>query len=336
MTLTQTINRPEYDFLMHSPLGAAHNILFVTYGGSYAYGTNIECSDIDIRGVCMANKSELLGLQHFEQFVDSNTDTTIYAFPKAARLFLACNPNAIEMLGCRTDSYALVSLTGRMLLDNAALFLSNRCINSFSGYAAQQLHRLENAIARDKMSQKEQEKHILRSCQSACDAMSSRYQKIPEGGLRLYVEESEKHSMDSEIFMDVDLSRYPLRDFCAIWNDLNSICKNYGNVSSKNRKKDDNHIAKHMMHLFRLNLMCCDLLETGKIVTYRDKDHDFLMEIRKGRFIDAAGQVLPEFYEALRETEVRLSYAKDHSVLPDEPDYEKVEDLIMEINRRAI
>ena len=73
------LDRPEYQFLKHHPrLGK--NIIFLTYGGSHAYGTNVEGSDIDIRGCTLNSKADLLGMGDFEQVVDTETDTTVYAF----------------------------------------------------------------------------------------------------------------------------------------------------------------------------------------------------------------------------------------------------------------
>ena len=74
-------------------------------GGSYAYGTNNENSDIDVRGVTLNSKSDLIGLTHFEQYVDTQTDTTIYSFMKMITLLLNCNPNTIELLGLNQEHY---------------------------------------------------------------------------------------------------------------------------------------------------------------------------------------------------------------------------------------
>ena len=43
-----------------------------------AYGTNVDASDIDIRGVTIESKQDIIGLSSFEQFEDRTTDTVIY------------------------------------------------------------------------------------------------------------------------------------------------------------------------------------------------------------------------------------------------------------------
>ena len=57
-------------------------MLFATFGGSHSYGTNVEGSDIDIRGCAFNSKTDLLGRTNFEQVINNATDTTIYSFNK--------------------------------------------------------------------------------------------------------------------------------------------------------------------------------------------------------------------------------------------------------------
>ncbi len=61
------INTEQYDFLRTNPrLG--RRIMLLGLGGSYAYGTNNENSDIDFRGITLNLPSDLLGLTAFEQY----------------------------------------------------------------------------------------------------------------------------------------------------------------------------------------------------------------------------------------------------------------------------
>ena len=96
--------------------------MFLTLGGSHAYGTSTPSSDVDVRGVCLNRKSDLLGTSSFDLHEDRQTDTVIYSFNKYYPLIINCNPNAIEMLGCKPDMYFWLSDEGRLLLDNKAVF----------------------------------------------------------------------------------------------------------------------------------------------------------------------------------------------------------------------
>lgn len=168
MDFIKLINSPEYDFLRKNPrLGG--RVILLGIGGSHAYGTNNENSDVDIRGITLNLPSDLLGLTRFEQFEDAHTDTVIYSFNKIIRLLLECNPNTIELLGLDEEQYLIKTAPGQELLDNRALFLSKRAAKSFGGYASAQLRRLQNAVARDSVSQSERERHIYNSVKNALD-----------------------------------------------------------------------------------------------------------------------------------------------------------------------
>lgn len=99
----------QYDFLRTNP-HLTGRIIFLTLGGSHAYGTNVETSDVDIRGCALNSRSDLLGLSTFEQVVNTETDTTIYSFNKLISLLINCNPNTIELLGCKPELHTADAL----------------------------------------------------------------------------------------------------------------------------------------------------------------------------------------------------------------------------------
>ena len=198
------------------------------------------------------------------------------------------------------------------------------------------LSRLENALARDHLSQSKKEEHILNSVKSAMLTINRRYSEMPEKSMKLYIDDSEKNGMDSEIFIDINLTHYPLRDLNGIWNEFVSIPRQYSKVNHRNRKKDDIHLNKHAAHLIRLYLMLIDILDEGKIITYREKDHDLLMSIRNGDFMKDDGTYKPEFFDLLNELKAKVEKSTETTWLPKEPDFEKINQIIMDVNYSVI
>lgn len=326
---------PDYDFLRTNPkLG--NRIMFLTLGGSHAHGTNVETSDVDIRGCAMNSPSDIVGLSNFEQFVETNTDTTVYAFNKLIGLLLNCNPNTIEMLGCKPEHYIYMTDTGREMLANRKMFLSKRALYSFGGYANQQLNRLENALARDRLAQAQKEEHIRRSMENSVKSFEDRYTKFDAGSINLYTDISPREDLDREIFADISLAHFPARQFNSMLNDLHNVIGTYEKLNHRNHKKDDAHLNKHAMHLVRLYLMCIDILEKEEIITYRESDHDFLMSVRNGAYQNEDSTYKPEFFEMIDNLKKRLDYAKENTSLPAHPNMKQVEEFVMEVNRRAI
>ena len=236
--IKNSLQKSSYDFLRTNE-HLKDKMMFLTLGGSYAYGTNVESSDIDVRGCALNSKSDLIGMSHFEQVIDTSTDTVIYAFNKLIPLLLNCNPNCIELLGCKKDHYLYISPEGKQLLENAKLFLSQKAIHSFGGYADAQLRRLQNALARDSYPQSEKEKHVMNSLKSAMYSFEQRYQHFEDGSIKLYVDTSQKENFDSEIYMDIQLQHYPLRDYKGLWAEMHNIVKDYSKLNGRNRKKDN-------------------------------------------------------------------------------------------------
>lgn len=234
-TIKNMVSSEEYNFLKNNDhLG--DRIILIGLGGSHAYGTNNETSDLDIRGCALNSKEEILTNQHYEQFVDEKTDTTVYAFNKLISLLCNCNPNTIEMLGLKPEHYLFLSPVGQELLHNKDLFLSKKAAQAFGGYATAQLRRLDNKAAR-LVGQAQQEQHIL---------------------------------------------------------------------------------------------------ERKEIVTFREKEHDLLMSIRNGEYLDSNRQPMPEFFEMVDEYEKKMKYAKENTDLPEKPNYVAIQEFVMDVNERVV
>lgn len=331
----QLMNTSQYDFLRTDPrLG--RRILLLGLGGSHAYGTNNENSDVDFRGITLNMPSDLLGLTEFGQYEDDGTDTVIYAFNKIVRLLLECNPNTCEILGLDEGQYLIKSALGQELLDNKGIFLSRRAAKSFGGYAGAQLRRLQNAIARDSMPQTEKEQHILNSVRNALEDFQRRYTSFDKGSIRIYIDKAENPGLETEIFVDAQYRHLPLRDYENMWAVMHNVVKDYDKIGKRNRKKDDNHLNKHAMHLIRLFMMAVDILEKGEINTNRRHDLELLLKIRSGGFQREDGTFSSGFYDILADFEGRLEKAARESILPDNPDMEKVEAFVEYVNRRVI
>ena len=333
--IKEKLKTEEYDFLRKDKT-LCNNIILLTLGGSHAYGTNNENSDLDIRGCALNSKMQILTNEKFDQFVNEATDTTIYSFNKLISLLSNVNPNTIEMLGNKPEHYFYLSPIGKELIDNAHLFLSKKAIYSFGGYANQQLRRLENKSNR-LVGQAQNEEHIYKTIEHASYDFKNRYFNMPDDAIRLYIDKAVQEGYDTEIFMDVNLNHYPLRDYKGMWSEMQSIVKAYGKIGKRNERAiEHDKLGKHMMHLIRLYMMCLDILEKEQIITYREKEHDFLMDIRNGKYLDENRQPIAEFYEIVDDYEKKLEYAKQHTNLPDNPNYNEINEFVASVNERVV
>lgn len=330
--IKKTLNSKEYDFLRtNEHLGK--NIILLGLGGSHAYGTNIETSDLDVRGIAINTADEILSGNCFEQVVNNETDTTIYSLNKIVRLLSNVNPNTIEILGLKPEHYLILSDCGKDLLNNSHMFLSKVCIHSFGGYANAQLRKLENLTNRE-IGAEQREKYIKESIDHAMYDLKTRYSDNGKG-IKVYVDKNEENEFD--LFIDAELKHYPLRDYTGLWSELKSIVSNYDKLPKRDRYAiEHNKISKHMEHCIRLYFMCLDILLKEEIITYRSEEHDLLMDIRNGNYLDSDNKPIKAFYSLVDDMEKKLSEAKEKTHLPDKPDYKKINEFLIKWNKRII
>ncbi len=222
MDYKRIIESDKYSFL-NTNEHLKNRILYLTLSGSIGYGTSHESSDIDLRGFAIESKTDLLGFDKFEQFEELETDTVIYGLKKFMNLALKGNPNIIELLGTKDEHILYMHDLGKEIRDYRHLFLSKRITSTFGNYASSQLRRLQNALARDHYPQMEKEKHIMNSLTRQMDHFKRTYTSFEEGSINLYISPSDKCDIKSEIMMDIDLNKYPLRDFTGIYSEMNNI-----------------------------------------------------------------------------------------------------------------
>ena len=77
-------------------------------------------------------------------------------------------------------------------------------------------------------------------------------------------------------------------------------------------------------------------METGRMHTYREREHELLMDIRNGKFQNRDHTFKPEFFELVSEWEKKFQYASMNTDLPDKPDMKRVEEFVMKVNRKMV
>ncbi len=361
----KVLHSEEYEKILNR--AGKENIMLLVPGGSYAKGTNtvqrdengdiVHESDIDLRGILHNPVNEILRMECTEKpFEDRNTDTVLFYLKHVKKLMLSNNPNVFEMFGLPEDMIFYASEAGKMLIDNADIFLHKRAAESFGGYAIQQLRRAQNAIARDTMTVDDKEKHILGSINNMKYHLMNIYYKIKihvstdnnaanyrmlmrwerilrktlGSKIHLYIDKSYKKDRQTEIFVDMSLWHYPLRDLKSIESDINNVLKDYDKLNHMNNKKDDIHLNKHFASLVHVLYMGIEILTEKRIRTYRPEIVGLLKDIRSGKYD------YNQLFEVVDRINKEFEYAVKHTILPDEPDYDRIDNLIYDINKAFV
>lgn len=116
-------------------------LLFKAIVGSQSYGLETPTSDIDIKGVYIQDRDDLLVDGKYEPHYEVNKDETYYELRNFLKLLSVGNPTAIELLFTPIDCILETTSEFNILRDNRSLFVTKKLYNSYGGYAAAQLKK---------------------------------------------------------------------------------------------------------------------------------------------------------------------------------------------------
>lgn len=268
-------------------------LILQVLAGSQAYDLAGPDSDRDTRGVCMPPKAALIGLQAFEQHQDEKSDNVVFGLPKFVRLALEGNPNLIETLF--TEDVLYVNPFGERLLAEREAFLSRLVADRFGHYAFQQLKRLEN--------------HHRWWVDPPDEPTLAQYgAKITGRGNASFPDPAAKRDYEAAHKHWTHYQRW----------------KRERNPARADLEARHGYDTKHAMHLCRLLLMGEEILGTGKVIVKRP-DAEFLRSVRAGSFR------YEELLAWARDKETNLQTLRATSPLPELPDKERVEQLLMDL-----
>lgn len=290
--------------------------------GSRAYGTNIEGSDTDYKGVCIEPVDHQIGFLHrFEQLEEKTpNDRVIYSLKKFCALAAECNPNVIEILNVDQRDVVFYNRLGFILRESAGMFLSKQARHKFAGYAHSQLKRIKTHRA-----------WLLNPPSGAPERSAFGL------GETTRVPRSEMGALDSMIAdgVDVELPKDVLtlfhreRQYMTAKTQWDNYCrwKTQRNPERAAMEAIAGYDTKHAMHLVRLMRMCREILN-GEGAIVRRHDALELLEIRRGRW---SYERVVEYAEAL-DAECAVLY--DTTNLPHSPDRVRINDHVVYLTRQ--
>ena len=334
--------------------------IFVTRAGSHAYGTNIEGSDEDFRGVAVANKSCYIGVNHhFEQYSKNEPDLTIFELRKFLNLAADNNTNVLELLFTDPSDHIVITKFGELILDKRNQFLSKSCKEKFLGYARSQLHRIllhkrylispkvikplrsDYGLADNLSFPKEQYEAVNSQIRKVLDTWNPDFEPFSEAQkiwLQRYVGEylTELSITKDNIWECASRKLGYSDNFIALLSkerEYEAAKREYDSYQEWKKNRNPTRAAleakvgydsKHAMHLIRLSLQCKEILESGTL-TIKSPYKEMLLEIRNchwsfDKIIDYSKKI---------ETEIKLAY--DKCTLPNKVNTNMVNNLSISI-----
>ena len=300
-----------------------HHTIFKTVTGSHAYGLATPESDTDYRGVCVPPRAMLVSpFRDFEEYESrrdnpqSEDDVVIYNIIKFVRLASKANPSILELFYIGRQHWVATTCWWEKLHEHRHWFLSKRVVHSFAGYAADQLHRMQNHarwLENPPTEPKPADFGITHAMLLGNDEIGA-YDWLVEN-------EVGRFSADVVRFMS-RVKGY--KNAVKAWKGYETWRKNRNPARAK-LEQESGYDRKHAYHIVRLARLGEELLTTGTMTVTDRPDKEELAAVRRGDW--TYDQVL-DFAEGI---DARLGELEANSALPSAPDLDRIDLLTQEV-----
>lgn len=336
-------------------------LLFEAIAGSRAYGLHTEKSDTDIRGVYILPKEYYFGFEYVDQVNNETNDIVYYEIGKFLQLLLKNNPNILELLALPSDCVLYRNPIMEKIVPD--MFLSKLCEQTFANYAFAQIKKASGLEKKIVNSMDEVRKSPMSFCYTYQDGKSvaldlflaNRSMSAQHCGLTkldhmkdcyaLYYNEErgyrgifQSDNSNEVCLSSIDKSEFPIALMYFNRDGYSVYCKQYKEywdwVALRNETRYQSTIdhgkrydAKNMMHVFRLLHMAKEIALEQKIHVHRN-DRQFLLDVKEGRY---------EYEELVTKATLlkdNLANLFKESSLPDYPDYNSINSLLIEIRKQ--
>jgi predicted nucleotidyltransferase len=333
-------------------------ILLDSIAGSHAYGTAVDGSDEDRRGVFVAPRCFISGLESIEQVADERSDQVYYELGHFVSLLLKNNPNALELLAMPDDCIKFRSPLFELL--RPEIFLSKLCAKTFGEYAMGQIRKARGLNKKIVNPQPKVRSSLLEFCNvpqgqgsipvldwllrqnidprncglTAVQHTAGMFAIYHDSGASYRGLVSSKDP-DTLIFTSVPKDAEPLGWMHFNHDAFRAHCKAHREywewVGQRNEERytvnaqhGRGYDSKNLLHTIRLLDLAGEIAREG-VLNIRRPNRDFLLRIRSGEFeyqylVDRAEEQFQSMVAAF-----------EKSALPDQPDREQVNRLLVEI-----
>jgi len=306
------LDSQEYSFLrLDNRLGG--KIEFLTIIGSYGYGTNNNSSDLDIRGVLgnSVNDNE-------KNFEDTITDTIIYSWPNFINMLANSDLESIEMMGTKQEHVFIQKFSFDLLKQNIDCFLSKNVFYGFYDNIITRLNKIQKITNLTNGIPELEKEYILEKVNYSKLFFKELLYQINKERFIYKIEWTTEYNQKKNL--NICIKKMPIVTI------VNKDCQiNESNYFLLSDDKKIEVFRKQVMHLIRSMMMGIDILQGYGIITYREKDKDFLLDMRSGQLNNR------EMFDAVNYYSEKFKISYNSSLLKDTISKEHLTELILEI-----